>query len=134
MPPARQLGSARSLPLPLLGGLYGQKHVVVAAGQGTGSLCKTKANASITGIGNGTHWPGLVHGSLTFSYRMDQTEEAMKRDFLIISTVLLGVNTVVSNFWFTQDKLPRMYTHQHLNADPNLKLVSEQSPFMRTER
>jgi hypothetical protein len=28
-------------------------------------------------------------------------------------------------------KLPR---HSGLNADPNLKLVSERSPYMRTER
>lgn len=57
----------------------------------------------------------------------------MKRDFLVISTAMLGV-FVVSNFWVTPDKPPRMHTHQHMNADPNLKLVSEQSPYMRTER
>jgi hypothetical protein len=58
----------------------------------------------------------------------------MKRDFLIITTFLLGVYAVASNVWVTPDKAPRMHTHQHLNADPNLKLVSEQSPYMRTER
>jgi hypothetical protein len=64
----------------------------------------------------------------------DQTKDAMKRDFLVISTVMLTVYAVVSNFLVTPDKLPCMHTHQHMNADPNLKLVPEQGPYMRTER
>jgi hypothetical protein len=64
----------------------------------------------------------------------DQTENAMKRDFLVICTVMLAVYAVVSNFWVTPDKPDRIHAHQQMNADPSLKLVSEQSPFMRTER
>jgi hypothetical protein len=30
--------------------------------------------------------------------------------------------------------VPRMHTGQSIAADPNLKLVSERSPYMRNER
>jgi hypothetical protein len=58
----------------------------------------------------------------------------MNRDFLVIGTVMLAVYVVVSNFWVPPDKSPRVQTHHQLNADPNLKLLSEENPFMRTER
>ena len=58
----------------------------------------------------------------------------MKRDFLVISTMMLAVYAVVSSFWVPPDKLPHIRTHHQLNADPNLKLVSKESPYMRTER
>jgi hypothetical protein len=59
---------------------------------------------------------------------------AMKRDFLVIITVMLAVFAVVSNFWVSPDKPTRIQAHNQLNADPNSKLVSEESPYMRTER
>jgi hypothetical protein len=58
----------------------------------------------------------------------------MKRDFLVIGTVMLAVYAVASNFWAPPDKPPRIHTDHQLSADPNLKLLSEESPFMRTER
>jgi len=57
----------------------------------------------------------------------------MKRDFLVISTFMLAV-CAVANFWATPEKPFRVHNHQQINADPNLKLISEQSPYMRTER
>ena len=58
----------------------------------------------------------------------------MKRDFLVISAGMLAVYAVVSSFWGGPDKPPRVHTSQQINAAPDLKLVSEQSPYMRTER
>jgi hypothetical protein len=58
----------------------------------------------------------------------------MKRDFLVISAGMLAVYVVVSNFWGSPDKPPRVHTQQQIDTAPELKLVSEQSPYMRTER
>ena len=58
----------------------------------------------------------------------------MKRDFLVISAAMLAVYAALSMFWSGPDKPPRMHTIQQIDAAPELKLVSEQSPYMRTER
>jgi hypothetical protein len=61
-------------------------------------------------------------------------EDAMKRDFLVISAGMLAVYAALSMFWSSPEKLPRMHIIQQIDAAPELKLVSEQSPYMRTER
>jgi hypothetical protein len=58
----------------------------------------------------------------------------MKRDFWVISAGIFAVYAVVSILWASLDKPSRVHTHQQINADPELKLVSEQSSYMRTER
>ena len=69
-----------------------------------------------------------------FLSQKDQTEDAMKRDFLVISAAMLAVYAALSMFWSGPDKPPRMHTIQQIDAAPELKLVSEQSPYMRNER
>jgi hypothetical protein len=64
----------------------------------------------------------------------DPVEDAMKRDFFVISAAMLAVYVVVSILWGGPDYSSRGHTHQQINADPELKLISEQSPYMRTER
>ena len=56
----------------------------------------------------------------------------MKRDFLAISAGMLAV--ALSMFWSSPEKPPGVHTIQQIDAGPELKLVSEQSPYMRTER
>jgi hypothetical protein len=58
----------------------------------------------------------------------------MKRDFLVISVGMLAVYAVVSSFWGSLDKSPRVHTHHQIDTVPELMLISEQSPYMRTER
>jgi hypothetical protein len=58
----------------------------------------------------------------------------MKRDFLVISAGMFAVYAALSTFWSGPDKPPRMHTIQQMDAAPELELVSEQSPYMRTER
>jgi hypothetical protein len=59
----------------------------------------------------------------------------MRRDLLAISGGMLAVGaTVWALLWGNPDNPPRLRTAQEIKADPNLKLVSERSPYMRTER
>jgi hypothetical protein len=58
----------------------------------------------------------------------------MKRDLLVMSGGILALGLVMWTFWGNPGATPRMHTVQTLNQDPNVKLVSEQSPYMRTER
>jgi hypothetical protein len=60
----------------------------------------------------------------------------MKRDILVISGGMLAVGLVGWTFWGNPDSgsIPRMHTVQPLQVDSNLKLISERSPSMRTER
>jgi hypothetical protein len=61
-------------------------------------------------------------------------ENAMKRDLLIIGSGMLAVGTVFWAVWGNPENVPRMHTVQEMKAAPELKLVSERSPYMRTER
>ena len=47
---------------------------------------------------------------------------------------MLAVGATVWAFWGNPDYPPRLRTAQEIKTDPNLKLVSERSPYMRTER
>jgi hypothetical protein len=59
----------------------------------------------------------------------------MKRDVLAISGGMLTLGTVLWIFWGNPGHVPRAHIDsQALAVDPGLKLVSERSPYMRTER
>ena len=83
----------------------------------------------------GTELAGLNYAMRAApSVSKDQTEDAMRRDFLVISAGVLAVYAALSMFWSSPEKPPRAHTIQQIDAAPELKLVSEQSPYMRTER
>ena len=58
----------------------------------------------------------------------------MKYDLLVISGGMLAVGIVIWGFSGLPNHAPRMHAAQEMNVDPNLKLISERSPYMRTER
>lgn len=58
----------------------------------------------------------------------------MKRDFLIISAGVAAAYFVASSLLVSPAKIPRMHTHDQLDLTQDLKLVSEQSSYMRNER
>ena len=59
----------------------------------------------------------------------------MKRDILAISGGMIALGAVMWIYWGNPASPPRtQIVHQELAADPDLKLISERSPFMRTER
>jgi hypothetical protein len=47
---------------------------------------------------------------------------------------MLVVGVVAWTFWGNPESMPRMHSVQEMKAHPDLKLVSERSPYMRTER
>jgi hypothetical protein len=64
-----------------------------------------------------------------------QTEAAMKQDLFIGVVGIVAVGLAVWGVWGNpRPSPPKEHVAQHLNADPELKLVSERSPYMRTER
>jgi len=59
----------------------------------------------------------------------------MRRDLIIVSGGLVAISIISSASLRDPAPLPTMHTAQQtLYHDPNLKLVSEESPYMRTER
>jgi hypothetical protein len=59
----------------------------------------------------------------------------MTKDFILICAVMLGVSAGVWNFWGSPHRKPtRTEVVRILADDPALKLASETSPYMRTER
>jgi hypothetical protein len=60
----------------------------------------------------------------------------MTKDFVVICAGMLAVSAGVWNFWGSpQDTKPtRTEVVRILADDPALKLASETSPYMRTER
>lgn len=58
----------------------------------------------------------------------------MQRDLLIISAGLVAISIIGWSSWRDPGVVPRFHTAQSLQADPDLKHVSEQSPYMRSER
>ena len=63
-------------------------------------------------------------------------EGAMRRDLLLIFSAILALGLISWTFWGNPEvgSAPRMHAAQSLKADPNLKLISERSAYMRTER
>jgi len=58
----------------------------------------------------------------------------MKRDVLVISGGMLAVGVVVWAVWGNPENAPRMHTFRQMQAAPELKLVSERSAYMQSER
>lgn len=59
----------------------------------------------------------------------------MRRDLLAISGGILTAGAIVWGFWGNPENVPRMPTVLAMDrADPDLRLVSERSPYMRNER
>jgi hypothetical protein len=59
----------------------------------------------------------------------------MTRDLMIISGGLVAISIISWVSLRDPAPVPTMHTAQQtLDHDPNLNLVSEQSPYMRTER
>jgi hypothetical protein len=65
-----------------------------------------------------------------------EKESAMRRDLFFISGASLGVAVIAWGLWGNPDKNSASNTRtvQSVKPDPGLKLVSERSPYMRTER
>jgi hypothetical protein len=61
-------------------------------------------------------------------------ESAMRRDLLVISGGMLAVGVVVWAFCGNPESVSGMHPTQVMKSDAELKLVSERSPYMRTER
>jgi hypothetical protein len=60
---------------------------------------------------------------------------AMRRDFAILGGASAVLGLLTWALWGNpENPLPRMHTGQAISADHNLKLISERSPYMRTER
>jgi hypothetical protein len=64
----------------------------------------------------------------------ERTEAAMKQDLVMVRGGIVAVGLAI---WFLGGKLghsgPKEHVAQHLNVDPELKIASERTPFMRTE-
>jgi hypothetical protein len=59
----------------------------------------------------------------------------MKRDILAISVGMIALGAVMWIYWGNPVNPPRtQVTQPQLVADPDLKLISERSPYMRNER
>jgi hypothetical protein len=59
----------------------------------------------------------------------------MKQDPFIVGGGIVVVGLAIWGLWGNpRHSAPREHVVQDLNVDPELKSVSERSPFMRTER
>ena len=59
----------------------------------------------------------------------------MKQDLFIVGGGVVAVGLAIWGLLgHPRHSAPKDHVAQHLNVDPGLKLVSEHSPYMRTER
>ncbi len=58
----------------------------------------------------------------------------MKRDIVVISGATLAIGVIMWAFVGNPESTSRMHVSQKMNVAPELKLVTERSPFMRSER
>ena len=58
----------------------------------------------------------------------------MKRDIGVMSGGILAIGDVVWVFWGNPASATRTSAVHKMNVAPELKLVSERSPYMRVER
>jgi hypothetical protein len=59
---------------------------------------------------------------------------AMKRDVGVMSCAILAIGAVVWAFWGNPQTANRTSAVHKMNIAPELKLVSERSPYMLAER
>ena len=57
----------------------------------------------------------------------------MKHDLLAIGGGYLAIGALLWAIWGNPE-IPKPYIAQQIDADPELKLISEQNPYMRNER
>jgi hypothetical protein len=64
------------------------------------------------------------------------TEDAMKQDLAIVTGGIVVTGLAMWSVWGNPPKhsAPRVVVVQQLQADPDLKAISERSPYMRSER
>lgn len=60
----------------------------------------------------------------------------MKQDLLIVVGGIVAIGLTMWTFWGNPPKhgAPRVLAVQQLDVDPDLKAISERSPYMRSER
>jgi len=58
----------------------------------------------------------------------------MKRDVLVAGGGMLAVGVVIWAIWGNPEHAPHMHAVQKIPVAPELKLVTAQSPYMRSER
>jgi hypothetical protein len=58
----------------------------------------------------------------------------MKRDIVVISGATLAIGVIMWAFVGNPESASRMRVSQKMDVAPELKLISEDSPFMRSER
>ncbi len=60
----------------------------------------------------------------------------MRQDLMIVAGGIIATGLTAWSLWGNPPKhsAPRLLAVQQLDADPDLKTVSERSPFMRSER
>lgn len=58
----------------------------------------------------------------------------MKRDVLVAGGAMLAVGVVVWAIWGNPEPVPHIHAVHQMQVAPDLKLVTAQSPYMRSER
>ena len=58
----------------------------------------------------------------------------MKRDIVVISSATLAIGMIMWAFVGNPESASRYHVTQKMDVAPELKLVSEHSPYMRSER
>jgi hypothetical protein len=58
----------------------------------------------------------------------------MQRDLLIIGAGMIAISIITFSSWKDPGIVPSMHTVQTLDQDASVKLVTERSPYMRSER
>ena len=58
----------------------------------------------------------------------------MKRDIVVISGATLAIGVIMWAFVGNPESASRMRVSQKMDVAPELKLISEHSPYMRSER
>ena len=58
----------------------------------------------------------------------------MKRDIGVISGATLAIGMIMWAFVGNPESASRMRVTQKMDVSPELKVITERSPFMRTER
>ena len=58
----------------------------------------------------------------------------MQRDLLIFGVAALVICLIISRSWGSSEAHTARGLHNFQSSDPNIKLLSERSPYMRAER